>query len=41
VFSTGTAPDSDQLDLAAAATADSKIASKVKGKVRTLTYQCS
>jgi hypothetical protein len=41
VFSTGTAPDSDQLDLAKAATTDSSIASKVGAKVRTITYPCA
>jgi hypothetical protein len=40
-FSTGSAPDTDQLDLSRAATAASTIASKAKGKLRTLTYQCA
>jgi len=41
VFSTGTAPSSEQLDFVAAAATDAKIAAKAKGKVQTLTFQCS
>jgi len=41
VMSTGTAPDSEQLDFTAAATTDTKIASKLEGKLRTFTFQCS
>ena len=41
VFSTGTAPETDQVDLAKAATADASIAAKVKGKVRTFTFHCA
>jgi hypothetical protein len=40
-FSTGSAPDNGGLDLTRATTADSSIASKAKGKLRTLTYQCA
>ena len=40
VFSTGAAPNSEQLDLAAAAATDATIAAKVKGKVRTFTFNC-
>jgi hypothetical protein len=41
VISIGTAPDSEQLDFVAAAATDAKIATKVKGKVQTFTFQCS
>jgi hypothetical protein len=41
VFSTGTAPGTDQVDLARAATAGSKISTAVKGKLRTFNYHCS
>jgi hypothetical protein len=41
IFSTGTAPNSEQLDFAAAAATDATIAAKVKGKVQTFTFQCS
>jgi hypothetical protein len=41
VFSTGTAPNSERLDLVAAAATDANIAAKVKGKVRTFTFECS
>jgi hypothetical protein len=41
VFSTGAAPNTDRLDLAAAAAADRAIAKKARGAVRTFTYECS
>ena len=40
VISTGTAPDTDRLDLGAAASADKTIASRTKGKLRTISYSC-
>jgi hypothetical protein len=41
IFSTGTAPNSEQLDFTAAAATDTKIAATLKGKLRTFTFQCS
>lgn len=41
VFSTGTAPETDQVDLVQAGTTDSRIAAAVKGKVRNFTYHCA
>jgi hypothetical protein len=41
VASTGTAPNTDQIDLAAAASTDTTIAAKTKGKARTFSYTCT
>jgi hypothetical protein len=40
VFSTGTAPDSETVDLSAAATTDGTVAKKTSGKLRTFTFAC-
>jgi hypothetical protein len=40
VFSTGSAPDSNAVDLAAAATTDGTVAKKTGGKLRTFTFTC-
>jgi Mn2+/Fe2+ NRAMP family transporter len=40
IFSTGSAPDSNTVDLAAAATTDGTVAKKTGGKLRTFTFTC-
>ena len=40
IFSTGSAPSTDNVDLTAAATSDSAIAKKIGGKLRTFTFTC-
>ena len=40
IFSTGSAPDTNMVDLAAAATTDGNVAKKTGGKLRTFTFTC-
>jgi Mn2+/Fe2+ NRAMP family transporter len=40
IFSTGSAPGTDTVDLAAAATSDGAIGKKIGGKLRTFTFTC-